>query len=67
MSDEQEYVVTVCSAKLMGSVRILGDLPPAMPHVEAEKFVAAIQSVMDMHTFDGKGQAIVTLKGCKYV
>jgi hypothetical protein len=60
-------VVNIVSGKLLGSVRIMGDLPDAMPHAEVQKLIEALQIVAGLHSLEAKGNIILELKGCRYV
>jgi hypothetical protein len=61
-----DYAVSVESGKLLGSVRIVGDLPDTMTHDEAEKLEEAIRMIRGLHRFGSTGSVILHLEGTKF-
>lgn len=64
--EEREYPVCVESGKLMGSVRIVGDLPDTLTYDEAERLEEAIAMIRGLQRFQSKGSVILTFEGTKF-
>ena len=56
----KDYPVVIESGKLLGSVRVVGDLPPDGLHeFEAHRFQQAIGIIRQLHEIEGKGHIVL--------
>lgn len=62
---DQSYPITIESGRLLGSVRVVGELPDPMLNSEVEKFIEGLRIIAGLHELEAAGTLILNLRGQK--